>query len=50
MTGYGSTGPYADRKAYDLLVQARVGLLSITGTAETPAKVGISIADIAAGM
>jgi itaconate CoA-transferase len=50
VSGYGSTGPYADRKAYDLLVQSEVGLLSITGTDEAPAKVGISVADIAAGM
>jgi itaconate CoA-transferase len=50
VTGYGSTGPYADRKAYDLLVQSEVGLVSITGTPETPSKVGISIADISAGM
>lgn len=50
VSGYGSTGPYADRKAYDLLVQSEVGLLSLTGTADAPAKVGISVADIAAGM
>ena len=50
MTGYGATGPYASRKAYDLLVQSEVGLLSLTGTADAPAKVGISVADIAAGM
>jgi itaconate CoA-transferase len=50
VSGYGSSGPYANRKAYDLLVQSEVGLLSITGTEETPSKVGISIADIAAGM
>jgi itaconate CoA-transferase len=50
ISGYGSTGPYRDRKAYDLLIQAESGLLSITGTAEEPAKVGISVADIAAGM
>src|SRR5262245_35405844 len=40
VTGYGSTGPYADRKAYDLLVQSEVGLVSITGTPDTPSKVG----------
>ena len=45
-----SSGPYADRKAYDLLVQSEVGLLSLTGTEDAPAKVGISVADIAAGM
>jgi itaconate CoA-transferase len=50
VSGYGSSGPYADKKAYDLLVQSEVGLVSITGTPETPSKVGISVADIAAGM
>jgi itaconate CoA-transferase len=50
ISGYGSTGPYGNRKAYDLLIQSETGLVSITGTAETPSKVGISIADIAAGM
>jgi crotonobetainyl-CoA:carnitine CoA-transferase CaiB-like acyl-CoA transferase len=50
LTGYGSTGPYALKKAYDLLVQGEVGLLSITGTPDTPSKVGVSIADIAGGM
>ena len=50
ISGYGSSGPYRDKKAYDLLVQSEAGLLSITGTEGTPSKVGISIADIAAGM
>src|SRR5262249_13534109 len=50
LSGYGSTGPYRDKKAYDLLIQSEAALLSITGTPETPAKVGISIADIAAAM
>ena len=50
ISGYGSTGPYRDRKAYDLLVQAEAGVLSITGTPEAQVKVGISVADIAAGM
>jgi itaconate CoA-transferase len=50
ITGYGSSGPYRDRKAYDLLVQSEAGLLSITGTPETPSKAGISVADTAAGM
>ncbi len=50
LSGYGSTGPYRDKKAYDLLVQCETGLVSVTGTPETPAKVGISVADIAAGM
>jgi crotonobetainyl-CoA:carnitine CoA-transferase CaiB-like acyl-CoA transferase len=50
VTGYGTDGPYSNRKAYDLLVQSEAGLLSITGTRDTPCKVGISVADIAAGM
>ncbi len=50
LSGYGDDGPYRDKKAYDLLVQAEAGLLSITGTEDTPSKAGISIADIAAGM
>ncbi len=50
LSGYGSSGPYRDKKAYDLLIQAEAGLISITGTNETPSKVGISIADISCGM
>lgn len=50
ISGYGSDGPYRDKKAYDLLVQSEAGLLSVTGTEDEPAKVGISIADISAGM
>ncbi|MDQ8703747.1 CaiB/BaiF CoA-transferase family protein [Streptomyces sp. LHD-70] len=50
ISGYGTTGPWADRKAYDLLVQCQTGLVSLTGTAEEAARVGVSIADIAAGM
>jgi crotonobetainyl-CoA:carnitine CoA-transferase CaiB-like acyl-CoA transferase len=50
ISGYGSTGPYRDKKAYDLLVQCETGLVSTTGTPEVPSKVGISAADIAAGM
>ena len=50
ITGYGATGPYRDKKAYDLLVQCEAGLVSITGSPESPAKTGISSADIAAGM
>jgi itaconate CoA-transferase len=50
VSGYGSSGPYASKKAYDLLVQSEVGLLSITGSDAFPARVGISVADIAAGM
>jgi len=50
LSGYGSSGPYRDKKAYDLLIQAEAGVISITGTEETPSKVGISIADISCGM
>ena len=50
LSGYGSSGPYRDKKAYDMLIQAEAGLISITGTEETPSKVGISVADIACGM
>jgi crotonobetainyl-CoA:carnitine CoA-transferase CaiB-like acyl-CoA transferase len=50
VSGYGSSGPYAAKKAYDLLVQSEVGLISLTGTDTHPSKVGISVADIAAGM
>lgn len=50
ISGYGSDGPYKTKKAYDLLVQSEAGVLSITGTPEEPCKVGLSIADIAAGM
>ncbi len=50
ISGYGSSGPYRDKKAYDLLVQCEAGLVSITGGPEEPAKAGISVADIAAGM
>jgi len=50
ISGYGTTGAWADRKAYDLLVQAEAGLLSITGEPDSVARVGISVADIAAGM
>ena len=50
ISGYGEGGPYTKKKAYDLLVQCEAGLVSITGTEETPSKVGISAADIAAGM
>ena len=47
LSGYGDSGPYAGKKAYDLLVQSEAGVLSVTGTADMPSKVGISIADIA---
>jgi itaconate CoA-transferase len=50
ISGYGQDGPYKDRKAYDLLIQAEAGMLSVTGTADSPCKAGLSIADIAAGM
>jgi formyl-CoA transferase len=50
ISGYGEDGPYAARKAYDLLVQAEVGLASVTGGPEAPARVGCSVADIGAGM
>ncbi len=50
ISGYGPAGPYAQKKAYDLLVQCEAGLLSVTGTPDAPAKAGIPVADIAAGM
>lgn len=50
ISGYGPDGPYRDKKAYDLLIQAESGVVSVTGTPGAPAKVGISIADIAAGL
>jgi itaconate CoA-transferase len=50
ISGYGKSGPYQNKKAYDLLIQCEAGLVSITGTPDTPSKTGISIADICAGM
>jgi itaconate CoA-transferase len=50
ISGYGESGPYAQRKAYDMLIQAESGLASITGTREAPARAGVSVCDIAAGM
>jgi len=50
ISGYGEDGPYAARKAYDMLVQAESGLASVTGGPEAPARVGVSVCDIAAGM
>ncbi|MBL8422954.1 MAG: CoA transferase [Candidatus Accumulibacter phosphatis] len=50
ISGYGASGPYRDKKAYDLLIQSESGFLSITGSPDEPAKAGCSIADIAAGM
>src|SRR5699024_5933531 len=50
ISGYGESGSYMNKKAYDLLIQCEAGAVSVTGTEETPSKAGISIADIAAGM
>ncbi|MFF9096425.1 MULTISPECIES: CaiB/BaiF CoA transferase family protein [unclassified Streptomyces] len=50
VSGYGASGPYADKRAYDMLVQCEAGLVSVTGTPEQPVKAGIPAADIAAGM
>ena len=50
ISGYGESGPFADRKAYDLLIQAESGLASITGSPEAPARVGASVVDIGTGM
>lgn len=50
ISGYGSEGPYRDQKAYDLLIQAETGLSAINGTEHGPARVGVSVCDIAAGM
>lgn len=50
ISGYGATGPHSSKKAYDLLIQCEAGLLSVTGSPEQPAKVGFSVADVAAGM
>ena len=50
VSGYGASGPYVDKKAYDLLIQSESGFLSITGTPQSPSKAGNSIADISAGM
>ncbi len=50
ISGYGTGGPDQDRKAYDLLIQSEAGFLSVTGSPDAPAKAGISVADIAAGM
>ena len=50
ISGYGSDGPYRDKKAYDLLIQSESGFLSVTGLPDAPAKAGCSIADISAGM
>jgi formyl-CoA transferase len=50
ISGYGESGPYAQRKAYDLLIQAESGVASVTGGPEAPARVGVSIVDICAGL
>ncbi|MEU4498428.1 CaiB/BaiF CoA-transferase family protein [Streptomyces sp. NPDC023998] len=50
ISGYGAEGPYAHKRAYDMLVQCEAGLVSVTGTAEQPVKAGIPAADIAAAM
>ena len=50
VSGYGSEGPWRDQKAYDLLIQAESGLCAINGTPDGPARVGVSVCDIAAGM
>ncbi len=50
ISGYGENGPYAGRKAYDLLIQAEAGLASVTGGPEAPARVGVSIVDVATGL
>lgn len=49
ISGYGESGPMADRKAYDLLIQAESGLSSITGGPDEPSRVGVSVVDIATG-
>jgi itaconate CoA-transferase len=49
ITGYGDDGPYAHRKAYDMLIQAESGLASITGGPEGPSRVGMSVVDVATG-
>jgi formyl-CoA transferase len=50
ISGYGDSGPYAQRKAYDLLIQAESGLASVTGGPDMPARVGVSVVDVATGM
>jgi crotonobetainyl-CoA:carnitine CoA-transferase CaiB-like acyl-CoA transferase len=50
ISGYGPDGPYQDKKAYDMLIQAEAGIIGMTGTEEAPAKVGVSIVDIGAGL
>jgi itaconate CoA-transferase len=50
ITGYGEDGPYRDRKAYDLLLQAEAGVVSVTGTPDEPSKAGVSVVDLSAGV
>ena len=50
ISGYGDSGPYAHKKAYDLLIQSEAGILSVTGTPEQPSKVGVSLSDIGTGL
>jgi itaconate CoA-transferase len=50
ISGYGEHGPYAARKAYDLLIQAEVGLAHVTGSPQAPARVGVSVVDVGTGM
>jgi itaconate CoA-transferase len=50
ISGYGETGPMADRKAYDLLIQAEVGMASVTGGPEGPSRVGVSVVDVGTGL
>src|SRR4029079_9611110 len=50
VSGYGETGPYAERQAYDMLIQAEAGIASVTGGPEAPSRVGVSVCDIASGM
>ncbi len=50
ISGYGESGPFAQKKAYDLLIQAESGLISVTGTPDSPSRVGVSAADITTGM
>jgi itaconate CoA-transferase len=50
ISGYGDSGPYSDRKAYDLLIQAESGLASVTGSPEAPGRVGVSLSDIVCGL
>ncbi len=50
ITGYGATGAAAKRKAYDFLIQAEAGLCAVTGTPDSPARVGVSITDLSAGL